>query len=407
MQNALTSVAERQCPTYHFGVAESAFSISDSVAAALPEVRSWPARPTLGDLEALPSGPAVYLLANADCVPVLLATTQSLRRVLVSRLGPEAHRPRKADLAEVTRNLRWRALATAFEGRWWYYRLARELYPQRYRRMVSFGPAWFLNVDWDAPVPEIRVSNQVWCAGGQFVGPWPSQHSARETLEGLVDLFDLCRDPDQLRRVPRGTRCAYAELGRCDAPCDGSAPLPAYAERCRAAWRFACGGYDEWIGQATGRMKQAAAVQKYELAALLRQQVLFAEAWRDHWSPKVQPAEHMRYLLGLRATRRQAVKLFLFRAGDLTDGPLLPARRVTSEAAAWLRGALARTPDLPAVVRMEQTWLFSHFLYGSELDSALLMRVPGADVPADLENQVQSWTAHLSARLKSAPNSQS
>jgi excinuclease UvrABC nuclease subunit len=274
--------------------------------------------------------------------------------------------------------------------------------------MVAFGPAWFLNVDWDAPVPEIRVSNQVWCAAGEFIGPWPTQHAARETLDGLSDLFDLCRDPEQLRQVPRGTRCTYAEMRRCDAPCDGSAPLAGYSERCRAAWRFLSGGCGEWIDQATARMKQAAAVQKYELAALLRQQVRFAEVWRAQWAPHVQPAEQMCYLLGLRATRRQAIKLLLFRAGHLTDGPLIPIRRAAPEAATWLREQLGQpVPEMASVPRMEQTWLWGHFLYGSERETALLVPLPDDGVAVDWEATVKSWTAHLGKRRDDTRNSPS
>ncbi len=379
---------------------------AESVAAALPEVRTWPARPGPSELDILPGCAALYLLIDIHAAPILLATTQALKRVLMSRLADPAQRPRKTDLAEITRGVRWRPLATPFEGRWWYYRLARELYPQQYRRMVGFGPAWFLHVDWDAAVPELRVSNQVWCVPGRFVGPWPTQHAARETLEGLWDLFDLCRYPDQVRQAPHGTRCAYAEMGRCDAPCDGSVPLAAYAERCRAAWRFLNGGSGEWIERATARMKEAAAVQKYELAALLRQQARFAEAWRAQWAPYIQAAEGMQYLLGFRATRRQAVKLLLFRAGGLTEGPVIPARRVGSDAAAWLRTQLAEPrPELLPIVRMEQTWLLGHLLYGGERETALLLALPGGELPVDLTEKVADWLVRQGGGRTDSQNS--
>jgi excinuclease UvrABC nuclease subunit len=389
-------------------VAQPPLTAADCVAAALPEGHSWPGRPGQDDLDAIPGCPAVYLLSDACAAPVLLATTQSLKRVLVSRLAEAAQQSRKADLAAITRSVRWRPLATPFEGRWWYYRLARELYPQQYRRMIAFGPAWFLNVDWDARVPDLRVSNQVWSAPGQFVGPWPTQHAARETLDGLWDLFNLCRHPEEVRQTPSGTRCAYAEMGRCDAPCDGSAPLSAYAERCRAAWRFVSAGCGEWIEGATKRMKQAAGVQKYELAALLRQQVRFAEAWRAQWARHARPAEEMRYLLGFRATRRKAAKLFLFRAGHLTDGPLIAARRVGRDAAVWVRNELAKpVSDLAPVVRMEQTWLFSHLLYGSERNAAFLVPLGDDGVPVDLEQKAASWAAAVCRQRGGTQNSAS
>lgn len=371
---------------------------------ALPEVRTWPARPGASDLAALPGCPALYLLSDAHAAPVQLATTQSLKRVLVARLTDPLHRPRRADLTEVARGVRWRRLSTPFEGRWWYYRVARALYPQEYRRLISFGPAWFLHVDWDCPVPELRVTEQVWGPPGQFVGPWPTQRAARETLEGLWDLFDLCRYPEQVRKTPQGARCAYAEMGRCDAPCDGSVPLAAYVARCRAAWRFVTGGCGEWTDLATERMKRAAAVQKYELAAQLRQQIQLAEAWRVQWAPHVQPAERMHCLLAFPATRRRACKLFHFRRGDVREGPVLAARQVESGAVAWLRAQLAEpAPEPPSTVRMEQTWLLAHLLYGSERKSALLVPLSGSGMPPELEGLLIDWMARMGLQQHPAP----
>jgi excinuclease UvrABC nuclease subunit len=363
---------------------------ADQLHAALPEIRTWSDRPGPAELASLPGCPAVYLLADASGTPVQLATTQSLKRALVSRLSePQRPRPGKADLAEIARSVRWRPLSTPFEGRWWYHRLAREIYPRQYRRLISFGPAYFLHVSWEQPVPELRVTERVWCLDGHSLGPWPTHKACQAALEGLRDLFDLCRHPEQVRKAPGGTRCAYAEMGHCDAPCDGSAPLWVYLDRCRAAWRFAAGGAGQWIVAAAERMNQAADGQKYELAGLIKQQLEFARDWQEQWAPRVRPAEEMNYLLALPVTRRRGWKLLLFRTGHLTDGPVVPQRRVGPQAAAWLRAELSRpTPESPATLRMEQTWLVCHFLYSREAESALLVPLPVLEIPADLEQSL-------------------
>lgn len=362
---------------------------------ALSEVQTWSDRPTVADLAALPGCPALYLLTDANAAPVLLATTQSLKRVLVSRLTDrQRRRPGKADLAEIVRGVRWRRLATPFEGRWWYYRMARALYPQEYRRLISFGPAWFLHVNWNQRVPELHVSDHVWCTPGQFVGPWPTHAACRATLEGLWDLFDLCRYPEQVRKAPDGTRCAYADMGRCDAPCDGSVPLSTYVHRCRAAWGFVTGDAGAWIEAAAVRMKEVAAAQQYERAALIREQLRFAETWRAQWTQRVQPAEQMHYLLGFPATRRRAWKLLHFRAGQFTDGPVRTARRLVPDAVAWLNAQLAQPAgDVPPTVRMEQTWLMCQVLGARERDAAQLASLPAVGLPAGLEEALGQWAA--------------
>ncbi|HUU94613.1 MAG TPA: hypothetical protein VM487_02660 [Phycisphaerae bacterium] len=352
----------------------------------LPEVHTWAGRPGSADLAALPGCPAVYLFIDADGAPVQLATTQHLRRLTLSRLAdPERPQRGKADLAEIVRGIRWRQVYSPFEGRWWYYRLARRMYPREYRPLISFGPAWFLNIDWQQPVAEIRVTERIWCVDGECLGPWPTQRSCHEALEGLWDLFELCRYPEQVRKAPHGTRCAYAEMGRCDAPCEGSAPIEAYRARCRAAWHFACGGIREWITDAAGRMQAAAAERQYERAGLLKRQLAFAEKWRRDRAPRIRPDEQFNDLLAIPVTRRRAHKLFLFRRGHLIDGPVLLDRKLASQAPSWLEEALTRKPEsLDATIRMEQTWLVAHFLYHQEARSAIRVPLPTGELPGEL-----------------------
>jgi len=366
----------------------------------------WPARPTEADLAGLPGCPAVYVCVDDADRPVLLASTQHLRRLAVSRLlRPADELGRRADLAAIVRGVRWRDVHCPFEARWWYYRLARQMYPRAYRKLISFAPAWFLHMDWQQPIAELRVSERIWTLAGEFIGPWPNEKACQQALEGLWDLFDLCRYPDQVRRAPHGTRCAYAEMGRCDAPCDGSAPLAPYTQRCRSAWAFAAGGVTAWIEDARERMRQAAARQRYELAAQIKQQIAFARNWQHEWSPIVRRDEEMNWLLVLPATRRKAWKLFLFRRGELLDGPLLADRKVAAEAPVWLaqqgatpsaeQGATARDADAKmrepdATVRMEQTWLVGHLLYHREAAAAIIEPLPPEGVPPDLGGRLAS-----------------
>ncbi|MCK4342874.1 MAG: hypothetical protein KAY37_14260 [Phycisphaerae bacterium] len=370
-------------------------TLAELVTTALPKAHTWSGRPGPDQLASLPGGPAVLLFLDEHDTPVQLLTTQQLKRFAMSRLSkPVETRRGRADLAEVVRGVRWRPAHCPFEARWWYYRLARVLHPREYRKLVSFGRAWFLHVDWEQHIPELRVSERVWYASGLFIGPWPTHKACQEALDGLQDLFDLCRHPEQVRKSPHGLRCAYAEMGRCDAPCDGTAPLEAYRARCRAAWLFAAGAVDAWIAGAAERMKRAAKEQKYELAGQVKQQLGFAHTWQTQWAPRVRPAEQLNYLFVLPVTRRRAWKLHLFRRGYLADGPVVPDRRVGSATAAWLKTELSQSPEeVPDAIRMEQTWLVCHLLLHRESDSALVVPLPALTIPADLEEALQAEAA--------------
>jgi excinuclease UvrABC nuclease subunit len=373
--------------------------VDATVLQALPDTLVWTARPQPDDLAALPSCPAVYLFLAESQQPVQLATTQHLRRLAKARLvGPGESLGGRADLAEIVRAVRWREVHSAFEGRWWYYRLARQMYHREYRTLVSFGPAYFLHVDWDQPIPEIQVSERIWQEPGRHVGPWLTRATCQKALDGLWDLFDLCRYPEQVRRAPNGQRCAYAQMGRCDAPCDGSVPLAPYIERCRAAWRFAGGGVQDWIDTAKRRMKLAAEQQRFEAAGQIKGQLTFAWHWQEKWSTLVRSANDLNYLLAVPVTRRRAWKLFLFRQGWLADGPIFSDRKLPGQGGAWLRERLSEELEpIEPLVRTEQTWLISHFLKSREGDVSLIKPLPAGDWWAGAEDDLRQWVAQRRA----------
>jgi DNA polymerase-3 subunit epsilon len=349
----------------------------EAVAGALPEVAHWVSCPGRTELSALPGCAAVYMLSTDDERPVQLASTQHLRRAVIARLcRSESVSPVRADLTELVRTVRWRQVSHPLEARWRYFELARLLYPEDYRKLVSFGPAWFLHVDWARPIPDIRVSERVWRLSGEFIGPWPTQRACQQALEGLWDLFDLCRYPEQVRKAPGGTRCSYAEMGRCDAPCDGSAPLAAYLLRSQAAWHFASGGVEPWITDATSRMHSAAQRRQFELAGQLKQQIAFARGWVENWSSIVRPVALLRLVIALPVTRRKAWKLLAFMDGAIADGPIVGTRKLGDGLRSWLatvKPDLRSTPDDEA--RMEYTWLLAHFLHHREAKQAAIVRV--------------------------------
>ncbi len=379
---------------------------------ALPESRAWPAAVTESDLDGLGAYPAVYLLVDQRDQPILLASTQSLRRAVSARLLERPEASARADLRAVTRGIRWCQVHSPFEARWCYYRLARLFYPDVYRKQVGFGPAWFLHVDSSASIPEIRVTERIWRLHGQFLGPFPTRATSRAALEDLWDLFDLCRYPEQVRKTPNGQRCSYAEMGRCDAPCDGSVPLSSYRDRTGWAWQFAGGaGFqdgpnrsaDAWIAGIETRMKQASSEMAFERAGLLKRQLETARQWRAKYAELVQD-ESMRWLVILPVTRRKAWKPFWFDRGVLEAGDILAEKKTPTGVLEWLADVWSRPSARVAdEVRMEQTWLLFHLLSRVERERAVVVQVgdvgtaPDPAVLADLITQARSRKTDPSA----------
>ncbi len=360
----------------------------------LPQRQTW-TEPARAAAE-LPGGPAVVLLEDASGRPVQLLTAQQARKTVQARLSGQSEDDQptlRADLSEVVRAARWREVWSPFESRWWYYRAARLLYPDRYRKLISFGPVWFLQIDPRHNPREIRVTDQVWQSEGPFIGPWNYHKEAQRALETLWDLFDLCRHPEQLRRTPHGRRCPYADMGRCDAPCDGSVPPQAMDTRTADAWRFLRGETDRTAAVLHERMQSHARGQRFEQAAQVKQQLAVVEEWNRRTRWRTQPDTHWNLLCIIPATRRKASRPFLFRRGVLEEGPVMQDRKLLEQLPTWAGAALGTPPaDTPPVQRMEQAWLMAHFLDRVESRQSLVVRLgDAAALPADLDEHLRGY----------------
>ena len=99
--------------------------------------------------------------------------------------------------------------------------------------MIGFGPSWFIHIDPQAPLPRFEPTSRVYQQPGMYWGPYATRGDAAEVIADLEDLFDLCRYHDILDKSPHGQACAYFEMGKCPAPCDGSVPAETYrSEHC-------------------------------------------------------------------------------------------------------------------------------------------------------------------------------
>ena len=189
-------------------------------------------------VNALPGGGGVYALTDAEGRLVLLASSESVRRAVGYRLSPPPEASKKrADLKAVVRRIYWRRTCSPFETAFEFHRVARALMPKTYLEACAFGPAWLVHVNLSDRLPQF-VPVKLLPESGNALGPFPTRAAAERFIETLQDLFDLCRYYHILQQAPHGQACAYFEMGKCPAPCDGSIPLERYREMVAEAEAF-------------------------------------------------------------------------------------------------------------------------------------------------------------------------
>jgi excinuclease UvrABC nuclease subunit len=277
-----------------------------------------------GDFQAfrksVPARWVVYLMADTDDRPVQLLCVKNLRYSLERRLtGDETiGLTKRVNYREIVRRIYWRRVDSSIEADVVYLDAARQLFPESYQGMVGFRPAWFVHVNPDANFPRYVKTIDLSPRDGTLVGPVEDKHAAARLIELVEDLFDLCRYYNILVESPRGKACAYKEMGKCPAPCDGSISIEQYRRLIEWSLQTLIDPA-EMIRQQTRRMQSAAADLKFELAAKIKAYI--DSLLQLHKGPfrHVRRVQDFSYLSLQRGPRDGLAKAFLVTPGRLEE----------------------------------------------------------------------------------------
>ena len=106
----------------------------------------------------------------------------------------------------------------------------------------------------------------------QYLGPYPSASSVRESINLIQKLF-LLRNCEDSYFSHRTRPCLQYQIKRCTAPCVGKTSTEAYAGQVEDALLFLRGQSQKVINRLIDRMESAASLQHYEKAAQFRDQI--------------------------------------------------------------------------------------------------------------------------------------
>jgi len=214
-----------------------------------------------------PSARGVVEFLAEDGSTILLAASGHIRSFVADRLNEDNEPNAKANLAPITAEIIAYLTGSALESDWIVHERARRVDPGLYTKLNEQNRRALLVLD--RATGTWRVEETIGLKPNpneRVVGPILTNKAARALGETLDDVFELCRFPKELAQAPRGTPCAYKEMGRCPGACDGSEPMEAYHTRFGRAVEAAEMGVEQWRSELTNQINDASAAMDFERA---------------------------------------------------------------------------------------------------------------------------------------------
>ena len=295
--------------------------------------------------------PGVVELCTGTGDAIQIGATSDCRRFAASRLGedPDAP-PTRATLRDDTARVLVYRAASAFEADWLALTIARERLPALHAELAARlrPPALVLRPDtgtWDAR--ELDPSDPI-DPKSRVIAPIRTLEGARRLGAAIDEHFDLCRYPKEVLRAPRGTACAYKEMGKCPAPCDGSEPLADYLDRFALAARTLEAGVPAWIDAQRTAMDDAARATDFERAASHKRTLDELQTLPDDVRAGARALGGRVFAVVSRAPRRARCRLWALGADGLIPLATLEARARRDTLARVLDTLRAQAPFDPA-----------------------------------------------------------
>ena len=227
-------------------------------------------------VDALPTGAGVYLFKNARGRVLYVGKAQNLRSRVRSYLRPGGDgRIRVPLLVEGAADVEVVVTPSVKAALLLENELIKRHRPPYNVRLRDDKQYLGLRLDvrepWPRPTPVRRFRED----GAAYFGPYTSSLSLREAVSNLRRIFPLrsCSDPVFRDYQRRGRPCIEFEMKRCLAPCVGGIDAARYAELVAGTVLFLRGRSDQLLQTLRGEMERAAAEERFEDAARLRDRI--------------------------------------------------------------------------------------------------------------------------------------
>ena len=268
----------------------------------------------------LPHQPGVYIYSNAAGETLYVGKARSLRDRVRSYLGAYGTSPRHDALLDEAARVDVIVTDSVVEALALENNLIKQRYP-RYNILLRDDKNYpYLQLTTTEAFPRVVVARAVEKNGDFFAGPFLPAKLARRTM-GLTHKMFGIRSCNEVITGFRSRPCLEHDIGRCLAPCVATVcSEQRYAVAVADTRLFLEGRNEELVAHLRRRMTAAAAAERYEEAAQLRDAIRTVEAVRERQQKMATAGLNDRDVIGLKlGTEGAVVQVFVFRGGRVIE----------------------------------------------------------------------------------------
>ncbi|OPG05863.1 excinuclease ABC subunit UvrC [Microbispora sp. GKU 823] len=230
-------------------------------------------RPAPGSI---PESPGVYRFRDPGGRVIYVGKAKSLRQRLNSYFADFAGlHPRTQTMLTTAASVDWTVVGTEVEALQLEYSWIKEFDPRfnvKYRDDKSYP---YLAVTMGEDFPRVQVMRGAKRKGTRYFGPYSHAWAIRETVDLLLRVFPVrtCSAGVFKRAGQIGRPCLLGYIDKCSAPCVGRVTPEEHRALAEDFCDFMAGNTGRFMKRLEREMREAAAVEEYERAARLRDDI--------------------------------------------------------------------------------------------------------------------------------------
>lgn len=268
----------------------------------------------------LPLSPGVYIMHNKAGDIIYIGKAKALKNRVSQYFGSEKNHDNK--VRRMVSNVDWFEYIlcdSEFEALVLESSLIKQHKP-KYNILLKDDKGYsYVRVS-QGPWPRITQVKQVEEDGAQYIGPYMSSWSTKQTVDSALKIFKL---PDCSRKFPqdfgKGRPCLNYYIKQCCAPCRGKVTEAEYNEAFQEAVDFIKGGSSSSVKVLTEKMEQAAENLEFELAARLRDRINAIQAMKERQKVVASRVEEQDVFALAQGETHTAFEVFRFTGSKLSD----------------------------------------------------------------------------------------